>query len=69
MRSLYRARNPLIQTSSTSTPPQTGNVDETRSANPGRALMTLLVALSAGVTAAWVFVLVALARWLLAGIF
>jgi hypothetical protein len=54
-----------------------GHHSEARSFRPpaegrsesGRALMKLVVALSAGVTVAWLFVLVAVARWLIATIF
>jgi hypothetical protein len=59
----------FIHTSSTSPPPQTEIADDARSAESGRALMKLVVALSAGVTVAWLFVLVAVARWLIATIF
>jgi hypothetical protein len=69
MRSLHRAGLLLIHTSSTSTPPQTEIADDVRSAESGRAFMKLAVALSAGVTVAWVLLLVAVARWLIATIF
>jgi hypothetical protein len=54
----------LTDTSSTSTPFETDNAAEARSSEPRFALVALVVALAVGVTAAWIFVLVSLARWL-----